>query len=117
MKGDTNMYSNYNSFPISSMPNVRNTDVGNMATSNSSYMPQNGINTYKGQSPVSYNADQNMGTNDERFVPFLAPFLLGGITGGLLAPAFYGPRYGNQVYYNNYYPYPPYPPYYGPYYR
>lgn len=23
---------------------------------------------------------------------FLAPFVLGGITGGLLAPAFYGPR-------------------------
>ena len=31
---------------------------------------------------------------------FIAPFLLGGITGGLLAPAFYGPRpfYG-PVYY------------------
>jgi len=35
-----------------------------------------------------------------RFVGgFAAPFILGGITGGLLAPAFY-PR-----------PYPPYPPY------
>ena len=51
---------------------------------------------------------------NDRFVGggFLAPFLLGGITGGLLAPAFY-PR----PYYNNYY-YPPRPyPYYGPYYR
>lgn len=34
---------------------------------------------------------------------FLAPFLLGGITGGLLAPAFYGPR-------PYYAPYPVYPP-------
>lgn len=48
--------------------------------------------------------------SNNRFVGggFLGPFVLGGITGGLLAPAFY-PR----PYYNNYYPYP----YYGPYYR
>lgn len=49
--------------------------------------------------------------NDDRIIAggFLGPFILGGITGGLLAPAFY-PR----PYYNNYYyPYP----YYGPYYR
>ena len=39
---------------------------------------------------------------------FLGPFILGGITGGLLAPAFNQPR---PYYYNNYY----YPPYY--YYR
>lgn len=50
--------------------------------------------------------------NQNRFIGggFLGPFILGGITGGLLAPNFY-PR----PYYNNYY-YPPYP-YYGPYYR
>jgi hypothetical protein len=32
---------------------------------------------------------------------FLAPFVLGGITGGLLAPAFYGPRpyYSQPIYY------------------
>lgn len=36
---------------------------------------------------------------------FAAPFLLGGLTGGLLAPAFYPRPY--------YRPYPPYP--YGPY--
>ena len=44
---------------------------------------------------------------------FLGPFVLGGITGGLLAPAFY-PR---RPYYNNYYY--PYPVnyYYGGYYR
>ena len=33
---------------------------------------------------------------------FLAPFLLGGLTGGLLAPAFYGPR---PIYYPQYGPY------------
>lgn len=39
--------------------------------------------------------------NNNRFIPggFAVPFLLGGLTGGLLAPTF-GPR-----------PYPPYPPY------
>ena len=43
-------------------------------------------------------------------IGFFGPFLLGGITGGLLAPAFYPRPY--------YQPYPPYPPYYyGPYYR
>lgn len=49
--------------------------------------------------------------NQDRLIAggFLGPFVLGGITGGLLAPAFY-PR----PYYNNYYyPYPYYrPPYY-----
>ena len=48
--------------------------------------------------------------NGDRLVgggAFLGPFILGGITGGLLAPAFY-PR----PYYNNYYyPYPYYPYY------
>ena len=43
-------------------------------------------------------------------IGFFGPFLLGGITGGLLAPAFY-PR----PYYPPYQPLPPY--YYGPYYR
>lgn len=44
--------------------------------------------------------------SDDRF-GFVGPFILGGITGGLLAPAFYQRPY--------YYQYPPY--YYGPYYR
>lgn len=48
--------------------------------------------------------------NSDRLGGFLFPFLLGGVTGGLVAPYFY-PR----PYYNNYY-YSPYP-YYGPYYR
>ena len=41
---------------------------------------------------------------------FLGPFILGGITGGLVAPFFYG-GYNRPVYYN------PYCPYCGPYYR
>ena len=40
---------------------------------------------------------------------FFCPFLLGGITGGLLAPAFYPRPY--PVYYGPG-PYGPYPPYY-----
>ena len=36
---------------------------------------------------------------------FFGPFLLGGITGGLVSPFFYGRR----PYYNNNYYYPPYP--------
>ena len=43
---------------------------------------------------------------------FLGPFILGGITGGLVSPFFYGGY--NRPNYNYYYPYPPY---YGPYYR
>ena len=44
---------------------------------------------------------------------FLGPFILGGITGGLVAPFFYG-GYSRP---NYYYPQPYYPPYYRPYYR
>lgn len=53
--------------------------------------------------------------SDDRFLggSFLGPFILGGITGGLLAPSFNG-GYGRPGYYNNYnYYYPPY--YYSPY--
>ena len=53
--------------------------------------------------------------NGDRFVSggFLAPFLLGGITGGLLAPAFYPrPMYGPVPIY----PVPVYPPRYPVYY-
>lgn len=46
--------------------------------------------------------------NDERF-GFLGPFLLGGITGGLVAPFFYQQRPPYPYYTNNYYyQYPPY---------
>ena len=63
------------------------------------------------------NSYQAFGAQEDR-VGFLGPFLLGGITGGLVAPFFYGNNNGyNQPYYSNNYYYPPYPaPYYGPYY-
>lgn len=71
----------------------------------------------------SFNSTNSI-PNDERFFAggFLGPFVLGGITGGLLAPAF---NNNGRPINNNYYPpYPPYPPYspyppyyYGPYYR
>lgn len=64
------------------------------------------------QFPQNFNRN-----NSDRFVGggFLGPFLLGGITGGLAAPLFYGGGYGynRPNYYNNYYyPYPVYGPYY-----
>ena len=58
-------------------------------------------------------------SNDDRLLGggFLGPFILGGITGGLAAPLFYGGGYGYQrPYYNNYYYYP-YPVYNYGYYR
>ena len=53
-------------------------------------------------------------SSDNRLIGggFFGPFLLGGITGGLVSPFFYNrPR---PYYYNNYY-YPPYPRPYPPY--
>ena len=53
--------------------------------------------------------------DDERLLGgFLGPFILGGITGGVVAPYFWN---GNRPnYYNNYYyPYPYYYTYYYPY--
>lgn len=51
--------------------------------------------------------------NSDRIGGFLAPFLLGGITGGLVAPAFYrpNPTYYIPSYNNYYYPYNFYRPY------
>lgn len=55
-------------------------------------------------------------SKDDRIVGgFLGPFLLGGLTGAVVAPAFYGGY--NRPYYNNYYPYPNNYYYYGGYYR
>lgn len=50
--------------------------------------------------------------NDERLVGgFAFPFLLGGVTGAALAPAFWGPGYGyNRPVYYPPRPYPYYPP-------
>lgn len=62
--------------------------------------------------PYNYRYSNN---NQDRIAGgFLGPFLLGGITGGLVAPFFYGrPNY----YYQPYYPYPYTTYYYGGYYR
>ena len=61
----------------------------------------------------SYQIPRNFNNNDDRFIAggFLGPFLLGGITGGLVSPLFYNQR----PYYNNNYYYPPYPRPYPPY--
>lgn len=49
-------------------------------------------------------------TNDERLAGgFVFPFLLGGVTGAAIAPAFYRPNYNRPVYYS---PYPYQYPYY-----
>lgn len=56
------------------------------------------------------NYPKNYSNNDERLVGgFAFPFLLGGVTGAALAPAFFKPGYG----YNRpqYYPYSPVPYY------
>lgn len=55
---------------------------------------------------MNYNYNLNR-RNDSRFIggSFLGPFVLGGITGGLVAPLFYN----NRPYY--YYPQVPYYPY------
>ena len=70
------------------------------------------------QIPGSFNSSMNSSfdssmsrpinsSSDSRLIGggFAGPFLLGGITGGLISPLFYGRR----PYYNNYYYYPPYP--------
>ena len=76
------------------------------------------MNTPYSNIPMSYSQSRPiMESNNDRIVGggFLGPFILGGITGGLVAPYFYGPGYGRPYYYNNYYYYPY--PYYGTYYR
>ena len=77
-------------------------------------MNQNNFNygfNYPINTGINYQQKQNM-NQDERFVGgFAFPFLLGGVTGAAIAPAFFG-GYNRPPYYNNYY-YQPYP---GPYY-
>ena len=64
------------------------------------------------QNPVTFkypmtnprlNRSNNLNNNDSRLIGggFLGPFILGGITGGLVSPFFYGVY--NRPYYNNYY--------------
>lgn len=82
------MYFNYSQIPatISYYPTVNY----NSSRSSDSMLRPNSI-------------QPNSTANDRAFGGFLGPFLLGGVTGGLLAPAFY-PR---PYYYG-----PTYPPYY-----
>lgn len=94
------MYSNYSNMPVNSYSSSSN----NMKYS-SSNMP------YSRYPASSY-------SNDDRLIGggFLGPFILGGITGGLVAPAFTGGYgYGRRPCCYNNYPVP-YRPYYGPYY-
>ena len=69
------------------------------------------------QIPGNFNNSMYRPSNssDDRLIGggFFGPFLLGGITGGLVSPLFYGGRpYNNYYYYPPYpRPYPPYPPY------
>lgn len=64
--------------------------------------------------PQNYNTTKNYpNTNDDRIIGggFAFPFLLGGVTGAAIAPAFWRPPY-NRPYYGPYYG----PgPFYGPY--
>lgn len=71
---------------------------------------------YQNQYPYQYLNNQN-NPKDDRFVGgFVFPFLLGGVTGAAVAPAFWNNNNynnSNKPYYNNYYyPYPIYGPYY-----
>ena len=60
---------------------------------------------------IPYNMQRNYySNNNDRFGGFVAPFILGGITGSLLTP-----RYNNYPVYYSPYPYPQYQNYY-PYY-
>ena len=61
------------------------------------------------QIPRNFNNSMSgtINSSNDRFIGgFAGPFLLGGITGGLISPLFYG---GRPYYNNNYYYYPPYP--------
>lgn len=97
------MYSNMPDFrnysnTYSSMP-------GSMTSSNMAYVPGS-ANMSSTRMPMTNSISSS--NQDTRIIGsgFLGPFVLGGITGGLLAPAFYRP----YPYYNPY-------PYYGPYWR
>ena len=110
------MYSNYQSLNSSMMPSSMNSPM----MSSSSMMPReysmsssssmtSPMMSYSSMMPREYSMSSSSMGQDSRLIGggFFGPFLLGGITGGLLAPAFY-PR---PYYYSRPYPY------YGPYYR
>ena len=74
------MFSNYSQIPVNSVPSY------NRSQSSSSFP------TFSSSS----SSNPYMNSSSNRFVGggFLGPFVLGGITGGLLAPAFY-PRFSS----------------------
>lgn len=74
------------------------------------------MSPYLAYVPYPYFRNEHEYHGDQRFFPFLLPFL-GGLAGGLLAGAVYQP---GPAYYPVYQPFPVYQPYpfppYGPYY-
>jgi hypothetical protein len=91
------MYSNYNYSNKNMVPysSVYTNSSNNIQNSN-----LKGQNNMYPQAIPNYQGLENH--DDDRFFPFLGPFLLGGITGGLLAPAFTNGGYGRPTY-NTYY--------------
>ena len=81
---------------------------------NSYQIPESFNSSMSSSFDSSMNRPMMSSSSDSRLIGggFAGPFLLGGITGGLISPLFYNrPR----PYYNNYYYYPPYPRPYPPY--
>lgn len=86
---------------------------------NTNYFPNNigypnsniyGMPSHYGQMNTKHYEGQNINQDGDRVFPFLAPFLLGGVAGAAIAPAFYRPYpvpYGPVPY--GPYPYRPYP--------
>ncbi len=78
---------------------------------NNSYSYQGSSNPYY----YNFNPQSIKSNQDDRFIGggFAFPFLLGGVTGAALAPAFWRPPY-NRPYYGPYYgpgPFYPYRPF------
>lgn len=95
-----NSYSGYSYNPSGSSAKLSGVKGVNMYGSNGTY--------------GSYDAYSSYGpNNDDRLIGagFAFPFLLGGVTGAAIAPAFWRPPY-NRPFYG---PGPYYGPYYGPY--
>lgn len=99
------MYSNYSQIPVNNIPSYNDLQDSRISSS----MPVSFSSSSISNPYMSSSSDRIIGGG------FLGPFVLGGITGGLLAPAFYPRPYPRPFYPR---PFPPRPyPYYGPYYR
>ena len=71
------------------------------STNTKTYYPYNNM-MYQDDNNIQYAVDDR---------GFIVPFILGGLTGGLIAPAFYRPNYYNNYSYQQPYYYRPYPYY------